>query len=408
MLEYIHGGDEGALFGAWDFFASFASKEIIDKLISSYKRGKYLQGVFGKAVKRFNNFNKEALKQAVAVKFQNYLSRRKFNLVCKMQSSVYDAEQEVWLPRNIKCLDAEIALPNVSDLKVNHFIKSLDIGHVCQISNYPGVSRTVTGLVFMILDLHLRLPCLHKQLIWFKGNKYHFIFQFSDDRAPETSKLAMSIGTLTCWNLASRVRSREFHYLLHFLSVSGKQSVMEDIRKQHNDEIRVLEGNILTVRGQQCTLEFQPSTDQSWHSWAKNELNQAATYPSPYANVHQGQLSKMGGTIGNDSNCTWQVPTQERRQEDLGKLQAFQKTFPKHLNPTQGHKKKTLGFMANNGFRQLKEPRIGEFAILQRPEPVHNEINAWQHIPNMIYKEALRETKWIYFLEVLSSPVDTT
>ena len=78
-----------------------------------------------------------------------------------MQSSVYDAEQEVWLLRNIKCLDVEIPLLNVSDLKVYHFIKSLDIGHVCQISNYPGVSRTVTGLVFMILDLHLRLPRLH-------------------------------------------------------------------------------------------------------------------------------------------------------------------------------------------------------------------------------------------------------
>ena len=114
---------------------------------------------------------------------------------------------------------------------------------------------------------------------------------------------------------------------------------MEDIRKQHNDEMRVLEGNILTVRGQQCTLEFQPSTDQSWQSWAKNELNQAAPYPSTYANVHKGQLPKMGGTIGNNSNCTWQVPTQEKRKEDLGKLQAFQKTFPKHLNPTQGHKK---------------------------------------------------------------------
>ena len=149
MLEYIHGGDEGALYGAWDFLASFASKEIIDKLISSYKRGRYLQGVFGTAVNDFNN-SEEALKQAVAVKFQNYLSRRKFNLVCKTQSSVYDADQEVWLPRNIKCMDAEIALPKiVSDLKVDHFIKSLDIGHVCQISNYSGASRTVTGLVFM-------------------------------------------------------------------------------------------------------------------------------------------------------------------------------------------------------------------------------------------------------------------
>ncbi|CAH3170305.1 unnamed protein product [Porites lobata] len=133
------------------------------------------------------NFNKEALKQAVAMKFQNYLSRHKFNLVCRMQSSVYDAEQE-----------------------------------------------------------------------------YYFIFQFSDDGAPEKSEPAMSTGTLTRWNLGSRVKSREFHSLLNFLSVSEKESAMEDIRKQHNDEMRVLEGNILTVRGQQCTLEFQPSTDQSW------------------------------------------------------------------------------------------------------------------------------------------------
>lgn len=64
--------------------------------------------------------------------------------------------------------------------------------------------------------------------------------------------------------------------------------------------------------------------------------------------------------------------------------------------------------MANNGLRQLGEPRIGEFANRQRPEPVHNEINAWQHILNMIYKEALQRNNVDLFLEVLSSPVDTT
>ena len=41
---------------------------------------------------------------------------------------------------------------------------------------------------FMILDLHLRLPRLHKHLICFNGNKYYFIFQFSDDGAPEKSE----------------------------------------------------------------------------------------------------------------------------------------------------------------------------------------------------------------------------
>ena len=286
-------------------------------------------------------------------------------------------------------------------MQVQISMKSLDIGHVCQISNYPGVSRTVTGLVFMILDLHLRLPRLQKDLIWFNGNKYHFIFQFSDDGAPETSELGMSIGSLTCWNFGSRVRSREFHYLLHCLSVSEKDAVMEDLWRQHTEEMRVLEGNVLTVCGQQCTTEFQPSADQSWQSWANNELNQAATYPSPYANVHKGELCKMGGgNIGNSNECTWQVPSEEKREEDK-KLSEFEKTLPAHLNPSQHHSK-VLEFMAGNGLRQLGEPRIGEFANRQRP--VHNEINAWQHILNLIYKEALQRNVIDLFLEILSSP----
>ena len=66
--------------------------------------------------------------------------------------------------------------------------------------------------------------------------------------------------------------------------------------------MKVLEGKVLTVCGQQCTTEFQPSADQSWQSWANNELNQGATYPSPYANVHKGELCQMGGTIGNSNN----------------------------------------------------------------------------------------------------------
>ena len=36
----------------------------------------------------------------------------------------------------------------------------------------------------------------------------------------------------------------------------------------------------------------------SWQSWAANELNQVATYPSPYVNVHKGNMNTMGGSIG--------------------------------------------------------------------------------------------------------------
>ena len=39
VLEYIHGGEEGAMFDAWDLIAAYASKTM-DKLITSYQRGK--------------------------------------------------------------------------------------------------------------------------------------------------------------------------------------------------------------------------------------------------------------------------------------------------------------------------------------------------------------------------------
>lgn len=68
-------------------------------------------------------------------------------------------------------------------------MRNLDIGHVNKIPNAPGVSRTITGLVFMIIDLHLRLPHLSNKLIWFDDNTNHFRFQFSDDGAPESSQL---------------------------------------------------------------------------------------------------------------------------------------------------------------------------------------------------------------------------
>lgn len=64
-----------------------------------------------------------------------------------------------------------------------------------------------------------------------------------------------------------------------------------------------------------------------------------------------------------------------------------------------------LELMASNVLWQYGAPRIGQFADRQRPEPVHNEISAWQHILNLIYKEALKRK---IVDSLLSSPVETT
>ena len=103
--------------------------------------------------------------------------------------------------------------------------------------------------------------------------------------------------------------------------------------------MQVMEGNVVTVCGYKCTVEFQPSADQSWQNWANNELNQAATYPSPYANIHHGELSHMSGTIGHSESDKWKPFTQETRKMDLEKLEMFRKTLPSKNSLFQKHKK---------------------------------------------------------------------
>ena len=105
----------------------------------------------------------------------------------------------------------------------------------------------------------------------------------------------MSIGSMVCWNFGDQIHSRDFQYLLHCVSVKEKDQRMHDLWQQHNEEMKILEGNVLTVCGKDCTVEFQPgAADMSWQSWAANEVNQAATYPFPDANVHKGNIMHHG------------------------------------------------------------------------------------------------------------------
>ncbi|KAJ7365214.1 hypothetical protein OS493_007866 [Desmophyllum pertusum] len=399
-LTFIHGGTPGSYHGAWDYIVANGPKELVGEFITGYKRGKYLQEVFEKAMKE-HQASPEALKQAIATKYQNFLSRRKFNLVCKTQTSYFNAESEVWVPRNVKCVGLDLRVPRpASNAAVDKFVKELNIGTVNQIPNAPGVSRTMTGLLFMIIDLHLRVPHLAKKLVWFNDLENHFIFQFSDDGAPETSQMTMSIGSLTMWNLGDRVRSSDFQYLLHCVSLGEKHEVLENLWKQHTDEMALLEGNIITVCGKKCTVEFQPSTDMCWQSWANNELNQAATYPSPYANIHKGSFCTMGGSIGCSPTDTWKPYSNADRSEDAKKVAKFMSTVKSTLTEKSKHDKK-LAYMAENGIRQLGPPRIGQFADRQRPEPLHCEINAWQQILSIIYLEFVKRDMFDVFVKVL-------
>ena len=133
---------------------------------------------------------------------------------------MFDPSNNSWPSNNITYGDIKMNLRSVTIVNhaVENFVKNLDIGEMHQLPGYCGVSRTVSALVTMIIDLNLKVRNVKENLIWFNDNHNHFIFEFSDDGAPETKELTMTTGSMTLWNIGNRVRSREFHYPLHLVS----------------------------------------------------------------------------------------------------------------------------------------------------------------------------------------------
>lgn len=177
MLEFIHGGETGALYGAWDFLCRYAKHAMMEELLLSYRRGKFVENLYGKFTDKYKTSD-NCMKQAIATKYASHLSRRKYNFFCKIQKSTVDTSNQSWSSQSITYGDKKINLrtASLSHEAVQKFVKSLDIGEIHSIPGYCGASRTVTALVTMIIDLCLKVPNIQKSLVWFGRNTNHFVF----------------------------------------------------------------------------------------------------------------------------------------------------------------------------------------------------------------------------------------
>ena len=100
----------------------------------------------------------------------------------------------------------------------------------------------------------------------------------------------------------------------------------------------------------------------------------------------------------------WKPYDSSDREKHLSMVNNYLASLPKSLTASTLHSKK-LAFMAEHGIRQLGSPRIGLFADRVKPDPLHCEINAWQHMLDLIYSESVRRCAFDKFIQTLSAPV---
>ena len=143
ILEYIHGGLSGALCGAWDFILGYGDETLIEKFIASYRRGKFIETLYGK------------------------FSAKHFHSEDSMDCQSFDADTQEWRKHSITYDDYNFNLKtaSVSNKSVELFVRSLDIGDVSIIPRISGVSRTITGLTTLIIDINLKVNNLRENLI---------------------------------------------------------------------------------------------------------------------------------------------------------------------------------------------------------------------------------------------------
>lgn len=104
----VHGGLHGAIYGAWDFIQSVSSNELMEKITLSYKRGNVFKDLYGK----LSQDNTLKLNQAIATKYQTYLSRRKYDYICKIQSATFVPDKQQWITNCVSYGDLHLSIHN--------------------------------------------------------------------------------------------------------------------------------------------------------------------------------------------------------------------------------------------------------------------------------------------------------
>ena len=189
------------------------------------------------------------------------------------------------------------------------YIRNIDIGEVVPLQilaeklsteSVPGVYRPLkpflSRLADMYLTLHEKYPCLQ----WFNGEEGMLYVAVGADGAPFGKDDTATAYLISFLNLLQRVQSCNDNHLILGANCEEDHALMKSYTHHLREEMEEVEGKQLTTEGgKQAVFKFELiSSDMKWMSSHSAELNNCATYFSPFANVNQTNKRTIGGTIG--------------------------------------------------------------------------------------------------------------
>ena len=166
----------------------------------------------------------------------------------------------------------------------------------------------------MYLTLHEKDPCLQ----WFSGEEGVLYVAVGADGAPFGKDDTATAYLVSFLNLLQRVQSCNNNHLILGANCEEGHALKKSYSNHLREEIEEAEGKQMTnERGKQVVFKFELiSSDLKWISSHSGELNNCATYFSPFANVNQTSKRTTGRIIGGPE-ATWQ-PWDSTKKTDRG------------------------------------------------------------------------------------------
>lgn len=130
---------------------------------------------------------------------------------------------------------------------------------------------------------------------------------------------------LVCFlNVLERVATPYDNFLLCGANCVEDHLVMIEYGKLLRAEISSVENQTFTVKGQQVKFQvYLLPADMKWLSKFSGELNNAATYPNPFANVKISELKEVGHTVESEPHNKFKPWQFDTRMQVARKIEQF-------------------------------------------------------------------------------------
>lgn len=315
------------------------------------------------------------LKSLYSLYDEGIMSKRKYVRIVERET----AEFKTLASRGVPIHTIPKHLPYSKIMEVVKDVERPQLFH-CIDPSTPVLKYRLKDIIPHILAVYVNMGERDPSTLNWFGKPKIFQLAIGEDGAPLSRIRNMHVMLLSVLNSTQSVSSPKRNHIIMAGECAENDIRLNQYYNTLQTEIDELAISGVEVNGTHYGLEVSLyPADQKFHAHLAGELNNAATYPSPYADLNKKHLASDQGIMPGNFN-KWRPWGYTQRLEVAAKVLELKKKNPSRTKITE--------LIAKNNSRQEFPPLIGKHVDNFMLEPLHAKNNAMKEYFQQLFAEA--------------------